>query len=74
MLEYQNIKIFLQNAMFSVGQKKCLWFKKVKTLCRGHMLLVILMVKNCWNIFEKELHKINQKEYRVEKVIKGKGW
>ena len=24
--------------------------KKIKTLCRGHMLLVILRVKKCWNV------------------------
>ena len=27
LLEYQNIKTFLQNAMFQVGQKKVLWLK-----------------------------------------------
>ena len=30
MLEYQNIKIHLQKAMFQIGLKKFLWLKKVK--------------------------------------------
>ena len=29
--------------------------KKVKTLHRGHMLLVILMEKNCWNVLRKRI-------------------
>ena len=52
MLEYQNKKIFLEKAMFYIDLKKLLWLKKLKILCRGHMLLVILT---------------NQKEFRVEK-------
>ena len=38
-------------------------------LCLGHMLLVILEV-NCKRIEKK---KKNQKEFRVDKVIKKKG-
>ena len=44
MLEYQNIKIFLQKATFKIGLKKFLWLKRLKALCRGHMLLMILIV------------------------------
>ena len=29
--------------------------------------------RNHWTCFEKELQKINQKEFRIEKVIKRKG-
>ena len=36
------------------------------------MLLVILKAKNCWNVLRKELQKTNQKEFRVEKIIKVK--
>ena len=49
MLEYQNIKLFLQNVM-----KKFLWLKKLKILCHGHMLLVILMVKKFLESFMKK--------------------
>ena len=38
------------------------------------MLSVILKMKKCLEYFtKKELQKINQKEFKVEKVIKGKG-
>ena len=53
--------------------KKFLWLKKVKTLYHGHILLVILTVKNFGTFYEKELQKTNKKEFRVEKVIKRKG-
>ena len=51
--------------------------KIVKSLFRGHMLLMILMVKNCWKKFvlafyKKELQKINQEEFKFEKLIKSK--
>ena len=36
------------------------------------MLLVILMVKKCLELFMKQ-QKTNQKEFRTEKVIKRKG-
>ena len=38
LLECQNIKTFLQKAMFQIGLDKFLRLKKLKTLCRGHML------------------------------------
>ena len=52
LLEYKNIKTFLQKSMFQIGLKKILWLKKLKTLCCGHMLLLILkarksLKKNC---------------------------
>ena len=38
------------------------------------MLLIILMVKKLFGtVFEIELQKTNRKEFRTEKVIKGKG-
>ena len=36
-LEYQNIKTFLQKAMFQIGLKKFLRLKKLQTLCRGYL-------------------------------------
>ena len=45
MLKYQNIKIFLQKFMFQICLKKFWWLKKLKALCRGHIILVILTEK-----------------------------
>ena len=36
-LEYQNIKTFLQKAMFQIGLKKFLRLKKLQTLCRRYL-------------------------------------
>ena len=38
MLEYQNIKIFLQKVIFQIGLKKFLLLKKLKILCREHVI------------------------------------
>ena len=75
LLEYQNIKTFLQKAMFLIGLKKFSRLKKLKRLCREFMLLVILKVKKLLGHFTKKNYKIkiNKKEFRVEKVIKGEG-
>ena len=73
LLEYQKIKTFLQKAMFEVGLKKFLWFKNLKALCRGGILLVILKAKKLLERFtKKNCKKIkgNQKEFRVEKWIR----
>ena len=45
LLEYQNIEILLRKVTFQIGLKKFLLLEKLKTLCCGHMLLVILKVK-----------------------------
>ena len=41
-LEYQNIKTFLQKAIFQTDLTKFLRLKKLITLVLGHILLVIL--------------------------------
>ena len=43
------------------------WWKKLKILCRGHMLLVILTVKKKTRIAKNKLNRC-----RVEKIIKAK--
>ena len=53
MLEYENIKTFLQNAMFQIGLKKFLLLQMLKTVCRGHMLLLILKAKKLLELFTK---------------------
>ena len=47
-----------------------LWLKKLKILFRGHMLLLIFGEEIVETFYIKEFQKINQKELRVEKVIK----
>ena len=54
MSEYQNIKTFLQKALFQIGPKKFLWLKKVKALFCGHMLLVIVKGKKLLEHFTKK--------------------
>ena len=55
LLEYQNINIFLQKAMFQIGLRK--WLQKLKTLFREHMLLLILMEKKLLERFTKKNFK-----------------
>ena len=52
--KYKNIfaKVYTPNCL-----KKYLWLKKLKTLCRGHMLLMILMEEKCWNLLRKRIAK-----------------
>ena len=72
-LECQNINTFWQKSMSQIGPKKILWLKKLKTLCPGYMLLVILTEKKLLQRFmEKKFQKANQKEFRIEKVINEK--
>ena len=74
MLKHQNVKMFLQKVTFQIGLKKCLWLKKLEILFRGHILLVILKVKKLLEHFtKKNCKKINQRKFRVQKVIKRKG-
>ena len=60
-LEYENIKTFLQNVIFGIGLKKLLRLKKLKTLCRRHMPLVILTEKK---LLERFLRKNCKKQIK----------
>ena len=74
MLEHQNMKMFLQKVTLQIGLKKFLRLKKLRTLFRVHMLLVILKEKKLLKRFtKKNCQKANQKEFRIEKIIKRKG-
>ena len=68
MQEHRNVKIFLLKAIFRIDLKKFLW---LKTLCRGHMLLVILygeeIVATFYEKKKKNMQKTSQKEFKVEK-------
>ena len=68
MLEYQNIKTFLQKAMLQIGLKKFLSLKKLKILCHGHMLLMILTEKKLLECFtEKNSKKQTKKSLALKK-------
>ena len=70
-VEYQNIKTFSQKVMLQIGQQKCLSLKKLRTLSRGHVFLLILREKKFLECFtKKKCKKTNQNKFRVEKVIK----
>ena len=73
--EYQNTKTFLLKDILKIGQKKFLLLIKLKILFRG--LIVDFYDLNGEPIngtfHEQELQKTNQKEFRIEKVIKRKG-
>ena len=63
----------MQKAIFQIGMKSFCAYKSLKTLCRGHKLLVILKAKKLLESFmKKNSKKPNQKEFRPEKVIKKK--
>ena len=71
--EFLKTKIFLLKDTHQIGLKKFLLLVKLKIQFHGHILLMISMVKKLLKHFEEELQKINQKEFRIEKVIKRKG-
>ena len=54
-----------------IGLKNFLWLKRLKILCHGNMLLVILSLKKLLERFMENNYK--KHEFRVEKVIKRKG-
>ena len=64
----------MQKVTFQIGLMKFFWLQKLKTLCCGYMLWVVLTEKKLLELFAKnELQKTNQKEFRIEKVIKKRG-
>ena len=69
-LKYKNI---FANVFTLNYSEEVFVIKKVKKLCQGHMLLMIFMEKNFFERFtKKNCKKTNQKEFRIEKVIKRK--
>ena len=67
LLEYQSLKTFLQKVALQIGLKKFLWLKKLKILCRGHMLLMILTEKKLLDCFTKTNCK---KQNKMNLVLK----
>ena len=69
-----------KNPKFKIGDNvniclnRFLRLKKLKMLCRGKILLMILIRKKLLELFMKtNCKKKNQKEFRIEKVITRKG-
>ena len=63
MLEYQNIKTFLQRATFQISLKKVLLLEKLKRLFRGNVLLVMLKAKKLLELFTKTNWKKESKRF-----------
>ena len=63
-MEHQNIKIFLQKVTLEIDLKKFLLLKKLKILCRGHMLLMILTEKKLLELFTK-----NNCKKQIKKIL-----
>ena len=72
LLQYQNIKTSLQKVTLKIGPKKFLWLRKFKILCRGHVIKDINEKEIVGTFYENELQQTNQKEFRIERVIKRK--
>ena len=64
---------YKKKVTLQIRLKKFLWLKRLKILFLGYMVLVIDFIKKLLEHFTKKLQKPNQKEFRVEKVIKRKG-
>ena len=74
LLEYQNIKIFLPKVTVQISLKKFLWLRKVKnTVLWTYVINDLNGEKIVGTFYEKELWKANQKEFRIQEVIKRKG-
>ena len=65
MEEYLNMKTFLRKVTFQIGLKKFFWLKKLKILCRGHVIGDHNSKEIVRTFYEKELQKTNQNEYRL---------
>ena len=56
-----NFKIFLQKAVFQIGQEKCLWLKKLKNIVLWKNVISDLEREEIFGrIYAEELQKTNQ--------------
>ena len=73
LLEYQNIKIFLQRVYFPNWPEEAFVIQKVQNTVPGTYVINDLNVEEIVGTFyKKELQKTNKKEFKIEKVIKKK--
>ena len=73
LLEYQNIKTFLQKVILQIGLKKSLLLKSYKTVPWTYVINDLNGGEIVETFYKNESQKTNQKEFRIEKVIKKKG-
>ena len=74
LLEFQNVKTFLQKFTLQIGLKNFLWLKKVKnTILWTYVISDLKGEETVGTFHENALQKTNQNEFRIEKVIKKKG-
>ena len=73
MSEFQSIKIFLLKVIHLLRVKKLLLLIKYKTLFLAPLINDLNDEEIKGSFYEKELQKTDQKEFRIEKVIKKKG-
>ena len=72
MLEFLSTKKSLLNDILLIGQKKFLLLIKLKIqLC--YVINYLNGEEINGSFYEKELQKINQKDFRIEKILKKKG-
>ena len=62
LLEYQNIKIFLQKVTLQIGVMNFLWLKTLKILCRGHVINDLNEEEIVGTFYENELQKNKKKD------------
>ena len=70
--DYDRISLLL-NYILQIGQKKFLLLVKFKTQFLGLVINDLNGQEFTGSFYEKELRKTNQKEFRIEKVIRRKG-
>ena len=73
LLEHQPVIFCVQSFTFQIGVKKFLRQKKLKVLCRRHVIKDLHGGEIIRAFYKKQLQKTDQKEFRIEKVIKKKG-
>ena len=70
LLKFSNIKTFLLKYILQIGQKKFLLLVKLKILFLGRVISDLNGEEITGSFYEKELQMTNQKEFRIEKVLK----
>ena len=73
MLEFESMKTFLLKDMLLIGEEKVFVMSKIKNTVLWTYVIIDLNGEEIIETFyEKGLQKANQKEFRIEKVIKEK--
>ena len=75
MLEYQNIKLFLQKLVYipNSSEEVFVIIKVINTVPLAYVISDLNRELLAGTFYEKEIQKPNQKEFRVGKVIIWKG-